>query len=226
MKERRNYYRILRVQPDAPPEIIQASYRALMKDLQRHPDLGGSTEEAFVLNEAYETLHDPEKRAAYDNRMFQNSIDGGGWFVRKDISPALCPVCKGKLSGKLRPGDICRNCRTPLQSELEIEDIGDERRAISRIKSSAPVNYYPAWPGEPQQGRMLDFSPKGMRFLCSEKLPLQVVLKISCSQLEAAGVVTNLSEELSGEQKYYAVGILFLAVSFTDARGTFLSTSA
>lgn len=34
MMNRRNYYRILQVQPDAPPEIIRASYRTLMKELK------------------------------------------------------------------------------------------------------------------------------------------------------------------------------------------------
>ena len=40
MENRRNYYRILQVQPDAPVEVIKASYRALMRELRLHPDLG------------------------------------------------------------------------------------------------------------------------------------------------------------------------------------------
>jgi predicted transcriptional regulator len=35
MKNRRNYYRILQVQPDAPVEIIRASYRTMMRELKR-----------------------------------------------------------------------------------------------------------------------------------------------------------------------------------------------
>ena len=65
MRNRRNYYRILQVQPDAPVEIIRASYRTLMLELKRHPDLGGSNSDASVLNEAYEVLANPERRAAY-----------------------------------------------------------------------------------------------------------------------------------------------------------------
>ena len=70
MKNRRNYYRVLQLQPDAPPEIIHASYRAIMRELRRHPDLGGSTSDAAILNEAYETLSDPVRRAAYDEELF------------------------------------------------------------------------------------------------------------------------------------------------------------
>ena len=68
MKNRRNYYRILKVQPDAPVEIIRASYRTLMRELKLHPDLGGSTYDASLLNEAYETLSNSARRAAYDEQ--------------------------------------------------------------------------------------------------------------------------------------------------------------
>ena len=66
----RNYYRILYVQPDAPFEIIQASYRTLMQKLKAHPDLGGDEWIASVINEAYDVLSDSTKRRAYDEVLF------------------------------------------------------------------------------------------------------------------------------------------------------------
>lgn len=42
-KSRRNYYRILYLQPEAPAEVIRAAYRALMQTLKAHPDLGATT---------------------------------------------------------------------------------------------------------------------------------------------------------------------------------------
>ena len=66
MKNRRNYYRILHIQPDAPADIIKASYRTQMQKLKMHPDLGGDEWDASILNEAYRVLSHPEKRAAYD----------------------------------------------------------------------------------------------------------------------------------------------------------------
>lgn len=63
---RRNYYRILHVQPDAPAEILRSSYRALMRHLEIHPDRGGDHWNAALVNEAYEVLSDPARRAAYD----------------------------------------------------------------------------------------------------------------------------------------------------------------
>ena len=73
---------------------------------------------------------------------------------------------------------------------------------------------------------MIDFSPKGMRFICNEKISPETVLKISCKLFEASGMVANMSEEISEGQKCYAIGISFIAVRFADSRGTFLSTSA
>jgi hypothetical protein len=71
-KNQRNYYRVLFVPPDAPMEIVQSSYRTIMQKLRAHPDLGGDTWNASVINEAYETLIHPDRRAAYDKVLFKN----------------------------------------------------------------------------------------------------------------------------------------------------------
>ena len=71
MKSRRNYYRVLHIQPDAPFEIIRSSYRTLMKELRQHPDLGGEHWNAKVLNEAYEVLSDPFQRGVYDIKLYE-----------------------------------------------------------------------------------------------------------------------------------------------------------
>ncbi|PIU18853.1 MAG: hypothetical protein COT18_09665 [Elusimicrobia bacterium CG08_land_8_20_14_0_20_59_10] len=63
---KKNYYKILQVQPDAHPAIIKTAYRTMMQELKMHPDLGGDNARAQELNEAHEVLSDPEKRRAYD----------------------------------------------------------------------------------------------------------------------------------------------------------------
>lgn len=67
--ERRNYYRILNVQPDAPIEIIKNNYRTMMQKLRLHPDLGGNRHEASIINEAYQVLSDTSRRAEYDKQL-------------------------------------------------------------------------------------------------------------------------------------------------------------
>lgn len=68
-EERRNYYRTLNVQPDAPLESIKNNYRTLLQKLRLHPDLGGENWNATIINKAYNILRDPEKRAAYDKKL-------------------------------------------------------------------------------------------------------------------------------------------------------------
>ena len=70
-RERRNHYRLLHVQPEAPSEIIKAAYRALMSSLRAHPDLGGDPAKAASINRAYAVLMDPDQRRAYDRELQQ-----------------------------------------------------------------------------------------------------------------------------------------------------------
>ncbi len=63
-----DYYKILGVKKDIPQADIRAAYRKRSK--QFHPDLHPDDPKAKakfqMLNEAYEVLNDPEKRAKYD----------------------------------------------------------------------------------------------------------------------------------------------------------------
>ena len=226
MKKRPNYYRILQVQPDALPEIINASYRAMMRELKKHPDLGGSTSEAALLNEAHETLSDPLRRAVYDEELFFQYVQEPASQARKAAVPTVCPICRKPLLQKPEPGEVCPTCRTPLMSALVQDPPRSKGRSFDRTKASDVIHYFTEWPGKARQGRMMDFSPKGMRFISGEMLAPRSGLKISCRLFEAAGTVTNVSEEISSGQKCYSVGVCFLAVHFAESRGTFLSTSA
>lgn len=63
-----DYYKILGVSKDIPQSDIKSAYRKRSK--QFHPDLHPDDPKAKakfqLLNEAYEVLNDPEKRAKYD----------------------------------------------------------------------------------------------------------------------------------------------------------------
>lgn len=69
MSNRRNHYRTLQLQPDASPTLIKAAYRTLMQTLRHHPDLGGDHATASAINQAYQTLRNPRKRAEYDRQQ-------------------------------------------------------------------------------------------------------------------------------------------------------------
>lgn len=64
MPERENLYRILQVDPEASPLVIQAAYRVLARVF--HPDVEGDDEQMKRLNRAWDVLGNPLRRAAYD----------------------------------------------------------------------------------------------------------------------------------------------------------------
>jgi hypothetical protein len=225
MKNRRNYYRLLQVQPDAPVEIIRAAYRTMMLKLKHHPDLGGSAPDASDLNEAYEVLSDPGRRGTYDKELYLRYTKHQGAPDKTPLITVFCPVCKRPLARKPQHGARCATCQSPLRSEKSAERRQSYERAVARMKRSDKVDYYTVWP-RAKQGTMIDFSPRGMRFQCPEKIPPETVLKIRCDLCDASATVTNVQESLVGGTKLFSIGIVFLAVSFHELRGSVLSTSA
>jgi curved DNA-binding protein CbpA len=226
MKNRRNYYRILQVQPDAPSEVIRASFRTLMLELKQHPDLGGASLDAALLNEAWETLRDPERRAAYDQALRTFKVKRAFELNRVAPTAVLCPVCEQPYPGEPGPDSRCATCQSPLPSGKTSACQKSNGRSIARIKKEQPILYYSAWPGEAREAKMVDFSPKGMRFRCRDRLAVETVVKIKSELFEASAMVTNVREENVADRTSYAIGVAFLAIAFLEPRGTFLSTSA
>ena len=72
-KLEKNYYEILEVDKKASPEIIEKSYKTLVK--KYHPDLQENNlkniyeEKIKKINEAYDILSDSEKRKNYDLKL-------------------------------------------------------------------------------------------------------------------------------------------------------------
>lgn len=83
MPATRDYYEVLGVEREASPEEIKKAFRSRARDV--HPDTSEheNAEELFKeLNEAYEVLSDPEKRASYDrfgSAGPQGGFPGGGY---------------------------------------------------------------------------------------------------------------------------------------------------
>ena len=69
------HYDNLKIARNAPPEIVRAAYRALSQ--KNHPDRNPSSDAARImkiLNAAYETLSDPEKRRRHDAWIAEQEI--------------------------------------------------------------------------------------------------------------------------------------------------------
>jgi DnaJ-class molecular chaperone len=70
---KKNFYKLLGVDRKADPEKIKGAYRKAAK--RYHPDISPRSEEKFKeIQEAYETLSDPEKRAIYDREYSKKRI--------------------------------------------------------------------------------------------------------------------------------------------------------
>ncbi|GAB3733455.1 DnaJ C-terminal domain-containing protein [Luteimonas pelagia] len=78
----KDYYETLGVEPGAGEAEIKTAYRRLAR--KYHPDVSkeaGAEEKFKAVNEAYEALRDPQKRAAYDQ------LRGRGYRPGDDVQP-------------------------------------------------------------------------------------------------------------------------------------------
>ena len=60
-----DYYKTLGVNRNASPDEIKKAYRKMAA--QHHPDKGGDTATFQKIQEAYDTLSDPQKKHQFDN---------------------------------------------------------------------------------------------------------------------------------------------------------------
>ena len=109
---KRCYYQILGIQRGAPDQEIKAAFRRLAKEC--HPDIcnGDHTAEHRFkeLNEAYEALKDPQRRAAYDrfgHAAFESGMAGpGAHGFGSDFSASMSAMFDdlfGEFMGQRRP---------------------------------------------------------------------------------------------------------------------------
>ena len=74
-----DFYELLECDRTADDKVLKASYRRLA--MQYHPDRNPGDTEAEArfkaINEAYDCLKDPQKRAAYD-RFAKDGVNGQG----------------------------------------------------------------------------------------------------------------------------------------------------
>ena len=239
MKNRRNYYRILHVQPDAPDAIIRASYRTLMQKLKAHPDLGGDDWNAALINEAFAVVMDPVRRALYDTELrFQAAqrdpdpvIKAGepppaGAPVRVAGPQKTCPFCR-TLQQPLAPcgpEDLCPGCRSPLQPAVRVELEGSCKRAVSRIAREGAIRIFTQWPqAHPYPGVIVNLSPNGSRIAAPLALAAGTLIKMEGDLLSAVARVVSCLEMAHGADRRFHLGTEFLTLAFTQMRGTFVS---
>jgi hypothetical protein len=243
MKNKRNYYRILHVQPDAPQAIIKSSYRTLMHRLRQHPDLGGDHWNAALINDAYAVISDPKKRAEYDRTLLQANASPSvnvqrGEAASTSVSPCnqsrayrhvvqdACAFCgSSPRYGKNPHQDaLCNECASPLKRIEKLRLEKSCRRMVHRIAKRMQVVFYTAWPQkEGYTGLVQDISPKGMQFVTKMPPKTGMHIKVECETCTAVARVTNYEKRASQSGMKWIVGVEFVTILFRQSRGSFVS---
>ena len=220
MKNRRNYYRILQVQPDAPLEIIRASYRTIMRELMQHPDFGGDHWIASTINEAYETLSDSDKRAEYDKQYskYISIKTASKTDFRKKYFNSVNNLASEKPT--VRHSTANKSLKS-IKTQKVFHD--NFHRSVNRVQMKETLQYYITSSKKGREAIMLNLSPKGIRFICSEKLTHESTIKIGCSLFKAEAEVVNYNKNLSTDKPNYSVGARFLTIQFRNQTGSFYS---
>lgn len=217
--ERRNHYRLLYVQPEAPAEVIKAAFRALMSTLRAHPDLGGDPEIAARLTAAYNVLSDPDERQRYDRRL-RKPLRGKLAAEGADLQAAnptawrlerRCPFCHMPFAGESTAGTRCTRCESPLgpapAAERAMGEIVGRRRGE---RFSRQINVALRLPGQAREHmvRLRDVSLTGLSLLCRQPLPLGTPLRVIAPQFDTVGTV--VANRASGAMHSVHVRLLTL----------------
>lgn len=235
VSNRRNFYRLLQVQPDAAPEVIKAAYRALMA--MHHPDKGGDHATAALITNAYATLSDARLRSLYDARRLQRkatvaaerSADGfaarghdAHAASREDVGES-CPFCAIVLSAKARTSPRCLRCNAPLTKvPTGGLPLTKERRRMLRVSKSDWAMLHATWNSEGIDVRMRDLSLDGVSVYCGAAIPIHRRVRIVGAVFDAVGEIVSTRQV----GNVYTLHAHLITAIFAVRTGGFVSTSA
>ena len=225
MDKNLSYYSILHVQPDAPPEIIEASYHALQKSVREHPD---ALSISRLLEEAFTVLSDQNRREVYDQERTGRTGSGSG--NGKGASPtyrSYCAFCQspGMDTTQVNPDQRCPKCDSPLGFAFKANDTLAYQRSMERVQKEGEIAYYMGWPAPGQAGRIRNLSPNGIRFSGNRAPAEGQVIKVDSPLFRATGRIIYCQVD-TDPGFLYAIGMEFITVVFTNVQGTFTSTMA
>ena len=216
-----HHYRLLHVQPDAPAEVIKASWRTLLGRLRQHPDLGGSTAQAAALNQAWAVLGCAAQRAAYDAGLPQRAAEPLALLA----GAATCPLCRRPVSARTQPDSRCPACHSPLARLPGTGPHGHEllgRRGAVRRDQSHVALVHVGWPSPALPVRWRDLSLTGLSFYAPQPIVAGQTLRLIDSAIE--GVVQVVGCRAQG--RVFTVHARLLTALLLQATGVFVSTHA
>ncbi len=246
MSDRPDYYKILHVQPDAPTEVIKASFRTLMRRLGMHPDLGGEHDRAALINEAFQTLNDPVTRALYDESRREHETaprsrnpepgtrhpEPGTRHPEpgnpEPVVPSVCTFCRTPYhwADAEDPDASCSCCGAALCPVQRRLNDTESRRAIDRLPRNLRITFVPASAKEKVcKGITQDISLNGLRFVSRLHMPEGERLIIETDFCSAIGVVRSIHLHRA-EPDEWEYGVEFLTMRVKRQRGSLIWTVA
>lgn len=179
-----DYYSILGVAKSATDDEIKKAYRK--QALKHHPDRGGKDVEFKKINEAYQVLSDPQKRAGYDQfgkagvggNAGQGGFGGQGGFEGFDFSN-FDGFSGGSGFGGFGDifGDLFSQAFSTVQAEVEItpaQAVLGDKLAIEVDGQSVEFDI----PAGIQDGTQYRFKGKGRQTRNGQKGDLILAIRI------------------------------------------------
>ena len=96
-----NYYDLLQINPRAESEAVERVYRMLAARYHPENKESGDPERFRLLQEAYDTLRDPARRARYDAGLEQGQASPLSIFLGKEFTDGI------DAEAKIRVGVLC-----------------------------------------------------------------------------------------------------------------------
>lgn len=236
--DNRNYYEVLHVSRDAPLEIIRGSYRTMMQQLGHHPDRGGDTATAALINEAYAVLSNEERRAEYDARLdVMSHVARGVPGVDTDPEPVPasdrildlsreCVFCETPHAfGSVVEIDTgCQVCGSHLYAADNRRMESEGQRGVERVGKRQKITFYTHWPQHKGiAGRIEDISLTGLRLVTRHGLVEGQRIKIASDVVQAVANVTHCDYRRHGWTMQCVAGVRFITLRFGRTVGGFVS---
>jgi molecular chaperone DnaJ len=141
---KRDYYEVLGVAKAADEAALKSAFRKLA--MQYHPDKNPGNAEAEAkfkeVNEAYQVLSDPQKRAAYDrlgHRAFEQGGAGGSPFgdgFSSSMSDIFEEFFGDIMGGRRGPGGAGRGADLRYNLEIGLEDAFAGKKVEIRVSTA------------------------------------------------------------------------------------------
>ena len=236
MPDTKDFYALLHIQPDAPPDLIKASYRTLMQKLKMHPDLGGNVAKASQINNAYAVLSDEELRAEYDRARTRQAPSPEQSQKPAEDSPASkrvmwsddstkqsleCLFCKATHALGAHPPllSLCESCESPIAATNKRDLLPGERRTLERLQLERQM-FFRAHPDDHYvQAKTSDLSLTGLRFQSDKPLVVNQLVQIRSQFCLALGRVAHSADN-------HQYGIEFVTLCFPNTSGSIVSERA